>query len=72
MKKVVLDEYIRENKAGFTRIRLGMDRGDRPVRRIRDAEEKAVLSKLDRARWGKWIQEGRIEVVGERKFRVKL
>ena len=72
MKKVVLDEYIRENKAGFTSIRLGMDRGHPPVRRIRDAEEKAVLSKLDRARWGKWIQEGRIEVVGERKFRVKL
>lgn len=72
MKKVVLDEYIKENKAEFTRIRLRMDRGERPVRRVRDAEEKAVLSKLDRARWGKWIKEGRIEVLGDRKFRIKL
>lgn len=72
MKKIVLSEYINGNKTEFTRIRLRMDRGDRPIRRVRDAEEKAVLSKLDRARWGKWIKEGRIEVLGERKFRIKL
>jgi hypothetical protein len=72
MKRVVLDEYIKENKAEFTRIRLRMDRGERPVRRIRDAEEKAVLSRLDRARWERWIKEGRIEALGERRFRVKL
>lgn len=72
MAKIVLDRYIKENKAPFTRIRLRIDKGKKPLSRKRSAEEKAILLELDRARWARWVEEGRIEFLGQRKFRVRL
>ena len=72
MKRLILDEYIQENKARFTRARLRMNEGNKPVRRKRSAVEKAILLKLDRARWKQWLADGRIEIVGVRKYRLRL
>lgn len=72
MTKIVLDRYIQENQAQFTKTRLRMERKWGPACRRRAAEEKAILLKLDRARWGQWIEDGRMQIVGQRKFRVKL
>lgn len=72
MTKIILDQYIRENKSQFTKTRLGMAREKGPARSKRAAEEKAILLKLDRARWVQWIEDGRMQIVGPRRFRVKL
>lgn len=72
MKKVVLNEYIKGNKAEFTKIRLRMGKTRSPLKRERDKDEKAILLKLDKARWERWIEDGKIQILGDRKFRFRL
>lgn len=72
MTRIVLEEYIRKNSGEFARTRLRMERERKALRRRRSPEEKAIFLKLDRTRWQRWLEEGRVEIVGPRKFRLRV
>jgi hypothetical protein len=72
MRKYVLDDYIKANKADFTRSRLRADRKRTPCSRPRDAEELDIMIELDRERWNRWIADGRLVVLGNRRYRLSL
>ena len=72
MRKINLEEYDRANRAAFTRQRLCREPGKSPLRRERDAEELAVLLKLDAARWERCLKDGTLEKTAPRKYRLKL
>jgi len=54
----------------YLRYRLGWRRGAR--NRARDEEEERVLIMLDFARMKRMIKEGKFEVLGERRYRLRL
>ena len=71
MRKYKFEEYIK-NRPKFTRIRLklkGSQRGFRKYPRKRD--EERVLIQLAWARWKRWLEEGKIKKLKERRYTVK-
>ncbi len=72
MRRINYNDYLRENKAKYTitRLRLKGRRGAR--RRRRDEKEREILLKMDRARRERWIKEGRLEILGPRRYRLNL
>ncbi|KIH75398.1 hypothetical protein SAMN05660860_02670 [Geoalkalibacter ferrihydriticus] len=72
MKRINFDDYVRENRGSFTRTRLARDRGRQPMARPRSREECAILLRLDRARRRQWLEQGKLEILGPRKFRLKF
>lgn len=66
-------DYVRENRARFTiRILKSGDLRRAPSRRMRDEEEERLLAHLDRARWRRSAEEGRVVYVGERTYRIRV
>lgn len=43
-----------------------------PRRRPRNPIERELLFQLDKARWDKWIKEGKIEFVNNRHWKIKI
>ena len=72
MKRVILDDYLRENRGAYTRMRLNLEHGGKPLRRSRSVEEREILLRLDLARRERWLKEGRLEVLGPRRFRLNF
>ncbi|WP_305045218.1 hypothetical protein [Geoalkalibacter sp.] len=72
MKRIILEDYLRDNRAPFARARLSRDAGRRAMTRPRSAEERELLLRLDRARLRRWLREGRLEILGPRKFRLNF
>ena len=70
MRRISYDDYLRKNKARYTitRLRLKGRRGAR--RRRRDEKEREILLKMDRARGEHWIKEGKLEILGPRRYRL--
>lgn len=72
MKRIILNQYINTKKTEFKKILLRMDRGRSPIRRLRAETEKAIILKMDRLRWDKWIKEEKIKILGERRYKIRL
>ena len=71
MRKYEFEEYIK-NRPKFTRIRLKLKRSQRGFRRYpRKKNEERVLIGLARARWKRWLEEGKIKKLEERRYTVK-
>ena len=66
------DEYVRRNREKFTRIRLRLRPTRLPRRRPRDPEEERVLIKLAKAKRERWLREGKLQILGERHYRLRL
>jgi len=66
------DEYRKRRKSEFMlkRLRAGWRRG--PRQRPRDPEEELLLLKMALCRRRAWIDEGRLEVLGPRRYRLNL
>jgi hypothetical protein len=73
--KVRLEEHLK-NRPEYARIRLRAmqdnTREQRASGRTRSKTEEDILLKLDSLRWKRWVVEGKIEITGEREFRVRL
>ncbi|MDO3377754.1 hypothetical protein [Geoalkalibacter halelectricus] len=72
MKRINFNDYVHENQSAFTRARLTRDCGRQPMARPRSREECAILLRLDRARRRQWLEQGKLEVLGPRKFRLNF
>jgi len=71
MRKYKFEEYIK-NRPKFTRIRLKLKRSQRSFRKYpRKRDEERVLIGLARARWKRWLEEGKIKKLEERRYTVK-
>jgi len=71
MRKYKFEEYIK-NRPKFTRIRLKLKRSQRSFRKYpRKRDEERVLIELARARWKRWLEEGKIKKLEERRYTVK-
>lgn len=71
-KEIDFSKYVRENQTKFRRIILKNNKRRLPRRRPRNPKEREILLKLDKARWEKWIKEGKIKEIGEREWEIKL
>jgi hypothetical protein len=71
MREYRFEEYIK-NRPKFTRIRLKFKGLQRAFRKYpRKGDEKRVLIQLGRARWKRWLEEGKIKKLKERKYMMK-
>jgi len=71
MRKYEFEEYIKK-RPKFTRIRLKLKGLQRAFRKYpRKADEEIVLIQLAQARWKRWLEEGKIKKVKERRYTVK-
>jgi len=71
MRKYNFEEYIK-NRPKFTRIRLKLKESQRSFRKYpRKRDEERVLIGLARARWKRWLEEGKIKKLEERRYTVK-
>jgi len=71
MRKYKFEEYIK-NRPKFTRIRSKFKGSQRSFRKYpRDRDEERVLIQLARARWKRWLEEGKIKKPKERRYTVK-
>lgn len=71
MREYRFEEYIK-NRPKFTRIRLKLKGLQRALRKYpRKRDEERVLIQLARARWKRWLEEGKIKKLKERKYMVK-
>lgn len=73
MKKIAFDRYQQENYARFVRLALN----SRPTRRKmvrrkpRDPEEEKILTEMVKEQWRRWQKEGKLRILGSRKFRLE-
>lgn len=72
MRTVRLEDYIAENRGRFARVRLQLDSGRKPSCRERNPRERELLLRLDRARRERWIAEGKLVVLGPRRYILRL
>ena len=70
MKRVKYDDFIREKKARYQALFFQLERKRAPRRRPRDEKEREILLNMDRARRERWIKEGRLEILGPRRYRL--
>lgn len=75
MREYKLTEYL-EKKTEFVRRRLrslqNLEKRNRLIKRQRSRTEERILMKLDRERWKHWLEDGKIEITGNRSFRFHL
>lgn len=74
MQKYNFEEYVKKNKAEFTRLRLRSSKDIKHLSscRPRSKTEEEILIKLDIQRWNKWQKEGKIRILGPGKFELRL
>ncbi|MFQ6067561.1 MAG: hypothetical protein ACE5K3_09835 [bacterium] len=71
MRKYNFEEYIK-NRPKFTRVRLKLKGSEHLSRKYpRKRDEERVLTQLARARWKRWLEEGKIKKLEERRYIVK-
>ena len=72
MRKLNFNEYYRKNLANFAKMRVLLisSKGRRIGRKPRDREEQELLFLLTEARWERWQREGKLEILGPRKYRL--
>ncbi len=70
--QVDLAAYLEANGARVASLRLRAGGRRLPRTRPRSPEEAAILLRLDRVRWRRWLETGRIQWVGPRHFRLFL
>jgi len=67
MRTIDFNEY-NAGRQKFIKQRAALDLRRGPSRRWRDAQERALLLRLDRARWQKWLATGRLKKIGNRLY----
>lgn len=68
MKRIEVDDWVREKSAEFALRRPIATRQEKIRRRPRDPEEEEILVLLIRKRWERWRAEGRIREVAPRRY----
>lgn len=71
MRKIKFNDYIKK-RSEFGEIRARLDLKREPSFRVRDEKEHYFLLQLDKARWEKWQKEGKLQIIGSRKYRLDL
>jgi hypothetical protein len=72
MDRVDLRKYLEENRVRVTYGRRIPPRRERIRRRPRTPDSYATLSAIMRDRWQLWVEQGRIEILGPRHYRIHL
>jgi len=72
MKTLDVRQYVEENRLRFSRGRRLPARRERVRRRPRTPDSYATLSAMVRGRWRMWTEQGRVEVLGPRHYRLRL
>lgn len=73
MKTVNFDQHVREIRPRARRYQLEQRRRQRlPRRRPRDAEARRGLIQLALKRRAQWLEDGRLEKIGPRHYRLHL
>ena len=74
MKRIDFSEW-KKQKSRLLQIRLRTESpfegrlvGNRP----RDPEKERILSELDKARWERYLQSGKIEKLGPRRYQFRI
>jgi len=67
MRTVDFNEYNAKRQK-FVKQRAALELRRGPARRQRDPLERALLLRLDRARWQKWLATGRLKKAGRRLY----
>ena len=69
MRVIDFDEY-QKKRATFirTRVKLGQKRA--PSRRPRDEAERGLLLRLDKKRWEKWLDSGKLKKLAPRSYQL--
>ena len=72
MRKINFDDYYQKNLAKFAKVQvlLASSWGRRVRRRPRNREEQKALFLLTKDRWERWEKEGKLEILGPRKYRL--
>jgi hypothetical protein len=72
MDRIDLRKYLQENRVRVTYGRRIPPRRERIRRRPRTPDSYATLAAIMRDRWRLWLEQGRIEVLGPRHYRIHL
>ena len=73
MKTVNFDQHVREIRPRARRYQLEQRRRQRlPRRRPRDADARRGLIQLALKRRAQWLEDGRLEKIGPRHYRLHL
>ncbi len=67
-----MKKYIEENRVRFSYGRRLPTRREHIRRRPRTPDSYATLSAMVRNRWQTWLEQGRIEILGPRHYRLHL
>ncbi len=70
--RIDVRKYIEENRVRFSYGRRLPTRREHIRRRPRTPDSYATLSAMVRNRWQSWLEQGRIEVLGPRHYRIHL
>lgn len=71
MRRIKYADYMTK-RASFATVRAKIDIGKRASSRVRDGEERRLLLELDRARLARWKKEGKLQVLGIRRYRFNV
>ena len=74
MRKIDFDEWKKQkSRVTALRLRAGSSLGDRVAgNRPRDPEQERVLSAMDKARWERYIQSGKLQILGPRLWKWRI
>lgn len=74
VRRIDLSEW-KKQKARVLQARLRTDNafiGGAPGNRPRDPESERILGELDKARWERYLQSGKIEKLAPRRYRLRI
>ena len=74
MRTIDFDGWKKQKSRVFeTMIRTESSfEGRVPGRRPRDPEKERILSELDKVRWLRWLQSGKLAKLGPRHYRLRI
>ncbi len=72
MKKINFDEFMEEKRRKFFTVKAILWKRKLPRRRKRDPEERELLMIIDRNRFRRWLEEGKLKMFSLRHFLLEL
>lgn len=72
MDRIDLRKHLQENRVRVTYGRRIPPRRERIRRRPRTPDSYATLAAIMRDRWQLWLEQGRVEILGPRHYRLHL
>ncbi|HAW60331.1 MAG TPA: hypothetical protein DCW86_02515 [Actinobacteria bacterium] len=71
MRRIKYADYM-SKRASFATLRAKLDMKKKSSSRVRDEEERRLLLELDKARLERWKKEGKLQVLGIRRYRFNV